>query len=193
MSTPARHRSTALFAGAVVLGMLALSFAAVPLYRLFCAATGYGGTTQVANAAPTELGRRSLTVNFDSNVAPGLPWRFAPQVSSVRARTGETVTVFYTVTNLSDAPTVGVAAYNVSPDQTGAYFNKLACFCFAEQTLGPRETVEWPVVFFLDPALETDETMARVDGVTLSYTFFAPKGERSRGSPTAEAAARPKS
>ena len=136
---------------------------------------------------PPGGGNRTLTVHFDSNVAPGLPWRFVPQTDSVTLRTGETATVFYTVTSLSDAPTKGMAAYNVSPDQAGSYFDKLACFCFSEQTLGPRETAEWPVVFFLDPALEDDDTMKQVDGVTLSYTFFA-----SKGRPAAEAAVPPK-
>lgn len=186
MSTPARHRSTALFAGAVVLGMLALSFAAVPLYRLFCAATGYGGTTQVAHVAPAARGERVVKVRFDANVAAGLPWRFAPQQPSVSLRTGETATVFYTVTNLADVATSGTAAYNVSPDQAGAYFAKISCFCFSEQTLRAHETAEWPVVFFLDPALEKDETMRQVGGVTLSYTFFATKTE---GKPRPAAAA----
>ncbi|MBY6242062.1 cytochrome c oxidase assembly protein [Methylosinus sp. Sm6] len=166
-------------AGALVLGsvaMLALSFASVPLYRAFCAATGFGGTTQVAKAAPAKPGERRLGVRFDANVARDLPWRFEPETSRVVARTGETTTVYYKVVNLSDRETIGVAAYNVSPDQAGAYFNKLACFCFSEQKLGPHETAEWPVVFFLDPALESDETMSRVEEVTLSYTFFPGKG-----------------
>lgn len=187
MSAPRSHRFTALFAGAVVLGMLGLSFAAVPLYRAFCQATGFGGTTQVAESAPATRGQRTLTVRFDNNVASGLPWRFEPETPSIRLRTGETATVFYRVTNLSDQPTSGVATYNVSPDQAGSYFSKLACFCFSEQHLGPRETAEWPVVFFLDPALETDETMANVGGVTLSYTFYAPKGEKAKGTPAADA------
>jgi cytochrome c oxidase assembly protein subunit 11 len=166
------------WAGALVLGsvaMLALSFASVPLYRAFCAATGFGGTTQVAKVAPGALGARRLAVRFDANVARDLPWRFEPEASRIVARTGETTTVYYKVVNLSDRETVGVAAYNVSPDQAGAYFNKLACFCFSEQKLAPHETAEWPVVFFLDPALEADETMSRVEEVTLSYTFFPSK------------------
>lgn len=165
-------------AGALLLGsvvMLALSFASVPLYRAFCAATGFGGTTQVAKAAPTKPGERRLAVRFDANVARDLPWRFEPETSRIVARTGETATVYYKVVNLSDRETTGVAAYNVSPDQAGVYFNKLACFCFSEQKLGPHETAEWPVVFFLDPALESDEMMARVEEVTLSYTFFPGK------------------
>ena len=155
--------------------MAGLSFAAVPLYRLFCAATGYGGTTQVAHVVPTELGKRVLTVRFDANVAPGLAWDFAPETPSVSLRTGETKTVFYKVTNNADRPVSATAAYNVSPDQAGSYFDKLACFCFSEQTLKPHETAEWPVVFFLDPALEQDEVMRHVGAVTLSYTFFASK------------------
>lgn len=189
MTPRGRHRSTALFAGSVVCVMLGLSFAAVPLYRLFCAATGYGGTTQVAHVAPTTRGARTMMVRFDANVAAGLPWRFEPEQASVLVRTGETTTVFYKVTNLSDAPTTGIAAYNVSPDQAGSWFNKLSCFCFSEQTLAAHETAEWPVVFFLDPALEGDATMAQVGGVTLSYTFYAPKAGQTR--PAAADASQP--
>lgn len=165
-------------AGLIVLGasaMLVLSFASVPLYRAFCSATGFGGTTQVAKTAPTNVGERRLTVRFDANVARDLPWRFEPEVAKTVVRTGETTTIYYKVTNLSDRETAAVAAYNVSPDQAGAYFDKLACFCFQEQKLAPHETAELPVVFFLDPALEKDETMQRVDEVTLSYSFFASK------------------
>lgn len=155
--------------------MLGLSFAAVPLYRMFCAMTGYGGTTQRVVAAPAAPGERTLTVRFDSNVAGGLQWRFEPETKHVALRTGETKTVFYRVTNLTDRAISATAAYNVTPDQAGGYFDKLSCFCFSEQTLGPRETAEWPVVFFLDPALEKDEAMKQVDQLTLSYTFFESK------------------
>jgi cytochrome c oxidase assembly protein subunit 11 len=180
-------------AGLLILGscaMLALSFASVPLYRAFCAATGFGGTTQVAKAAPTTLGERRLTVRFDANVARDLPWRFEPEAAKIVVRSGETATVYYKVTNLSDRETSGVAAYNVSPDQAGAYFNKLACFCFDEQKLAAHESAEWPVVFFLDPALEADETMRRVEEVTLSYSFFPAKPARKSVS---EAERKPKS
>lgn len=189
METKRRRRG----AGLLVLGasaMLALSFASVPLYRAFCAATGFGGTTQVAKAAPVRLGERRLTVRFDANVARDLPWRFEPEIAKIRVRTGETTTIYYKVTNLSDHETAGVAAYNVSPDQAGAYFDKLACFCFQEQKLAAHESAEWPVVFFLDPALETDEAMRRVDEVTLSYSFFASKAAPKSVS---EAAAKPRS
>ena len=175
-----RHRRVALIFSAVVACMVGLTFAAVPLYRLFCAATGYGGTTRVAHVAPSEPGKRVLTVRFDANVAPGLPWEFAPETRSISLRTGETKTIFYKVTNTADRPLSATAAYNVSPDQAGSYFDKLACFCFAEQTLNAHETAEWPVVFFLDPALEQDETMEHVGAVTLSYTFFASKNSPAK-------------
>jgi cytochrome c oxidase assembly protein subunit 11 len=170
-----RHQRVALIFSGIVACMVGLSFAAVPLYRLFCAATGYGGTTQVAHVAPSAPGKRVLIVRFDANVAPGLPWQFAPETPYVSLRTGETKTVFYKVTNGADRSISATAAYNVSPDQAGSYFDKLACFCFSEQTLQAHETAEWPVVFFLDPALEQDETMRQVGAVTLSYTFFASK------------------
>ncbi|WP_159730428.1 cytochrome c oxidase assembly protein [Methylosinus sp. Ce-a6] len=190
-------------AGLLVVGsvaMLILSFASVPLYRAFCAATGFGGTTQVAKLAPAKPGERRLSVRFDANVARDLPWRFEPETPRIVLRTGETATVYYKVVNLSDQETAGVAAYNVSPDQAGAYFDKLACFCFSEQKLAPHESAEWPVVFFLDPALEADETMKRVEEITLSYSFFASKKpkeskpEESKPTGAASAlAAKPKS
>ncbi len=185
-----RRRRVSAFVGFATAGlMLGVSFAAVPLYRAFCAATGYGGTTQRADKAPAAQGTRTLAVRFDSNVGSGLPWRFEAETAQVSVRTGETATVFYKVTNESDREVVATAAYNVTPDQAGSYFNKVSCFCFSEQTLGPRETAEWPVVFFLDPALEKDETMKKVDQVTLSYTFF----ETKKPARTAQDQTKPKS
>lgn len=172
---PRRSHVVAGVAAGAGLAMLAASFAAVPLYRMFCAATGYGGTTQIAQQAPQEQGTRELTVRFDGNVAPGLEWKFSPATPEIRLRTGQTATVYYEVTNLTDKPTAAIAAYNVSPAPAGAFFNKINCFCFDEQKLGPRQSVELPVVFFLDPALEKDATMAQVSSVTLSYTLFASK------------------
>ncbi len=157
------------------LAMLALSFAAVPLYRMFCASTGYGGTTQVAATAPTHLGARDVVVRFDANVAPGLNWTFEPETAQITLRTGKTATVFFKVVNLSDRAGAAQAMYNVGPDSAGAYFDKISCFCFSEQKLDAHETAELPVVFFLDPALERDEGLREVDTVTLSYTFFASK------------------
>ena len=155
--------------------MAGLAYAAVPLYRVFCRATGYGGTPQVAAAGAAARGARVLNVRFDANVAPGLPWRFEPEVPEIAVRTGQTVTAFFKVRNLAPRDTAANAQYNITPDIGGFYFNKIACFCFDEQRLGPDETAELPVVFFLDPKLEADPTMAKVDSVTLSYTFFAAK------------------
>ena len=176
--TPAekgRHRRVALSIIGIVVAMGGLSYASVPLYQMFCRVTGYGGTTQGASTAPQSRGARMITVRFDSNVGAGLPWTFTPEIPALTVRTGETATVFFKVANRSDREWAATASYNVSPDQSGLYFTKISCFCFSEQRLGPGETAEWPVVFYLDPALEKDETMAQVDGVTLSYTFFASK------------------
>ena len=177
-SRAAQRRRRALVAASVVCGValsLGMSFAAVPLYRVFCQATGFGGTTQRAEQAAAHRGHRTIAVRFDANVAPGLPWRFEPEVPEVSLRTGETATVSFKTTNMSDHETVAEAKYNVTPDVAGLYFDKIACFCFNQQRLGPHETVEMPVVFFLDPSLEDDETMDGIDTLTLSYTFFAPK------------------
>ena len=175
--TPHRPRSprqglVAFSVVAVVAGMLGLSYAAVPLYRAFCAATGFAGTTQVRRVAPREEGKRIITVHLDANVVPGLALDFAPEVPSVSVRTGRTATVFFKVTNRSDREIPARAIYNVTPGQVGAYFDKIACFCFSEQHFGPHQTVEMPVVFFLDPALERDETMNNINEVSLSYTFY---------------------
>ena len=170
-----RHRRVAFAVTGVVMTMTGLSFASVPLYDLFCRMTGYGGTTQVATQGSATRGERTLSVRFDANVGQGLPWGFEPETPMVKVRTGVTQTVFYKVTNRSDREWTATATYNVAPDQAGIYFTKISCFCFNEQTLGPGETAEWPVVFYLDPALEKDEVMAKVDSVTLSYTFFASK------------------
>ncbi len=174
-ASPRRHSMVALAVVGMVAGMAGMSFAAAPLYQIFCRITGYGGTTQVATQGSATRGERSLTVRFDANVGKGLPWTFEPEIPVLKARTGETQTVFFKVTNHSDRQWTANAVYNVAPDQSGLYFNKISCFCFSEQTLGPGESAEWPVVFYLDPALEKDETMAGVEGVTLSYTFFASK------------------
>ena len=177
-----RNRQFALGGVAFVVGMLALAYAAVPFYSAFCRATGYGGTPQIAKADNGPVGRRTLRVSFDTNVAPGLPWSFEPETSSVVVRTGRTATVFFRARNLSDQPTAANATFNVTPEVSGAWFDKIQCFCFNEQHLGPHESAEWPVVFFLDPKLETDESMAKVDSITLSYTLFAaPTARASNG------------
>ena len=174
--------------GALAVGMIALTYAAAPFYSAFCRATGYEGTPQHVNANSDAEGRRILRVGFDANVAPGLDWSLEPESESVRLRTGKTVTVFFRVRNLSDKPAEGRATFNVTPEVSGEYFDKISCFCFSTQHLGPHETAEWPVVFFLDPALEKDPSMARVDSITLSYTMFAPPAEKPSAGPSADRA-----
>ena len=158
---------------AVVLGMLSLVAVSLPLYRAFCQMTGYEGTPRIgAQALGITRGSRTLQVRFDANVGGGLPWIFEPEQPQIAVRTGQTATVFYKVTNTSDAAITARAVYNVGPPSIGAYFDKVACFCFSDQTLKPHQTLEMPVVFFLDPALEKDETMDGVAEVVLSYTFY---------------------
>jgi cytochrome c oxidase assembly protein subunit 11 len=174
---PLRHQKStvAILVTGASATMFGLTFASAPLYRLFCSATGFGGTPQIAKSAPDAEGARELTVRFDANVAPGLAWKFAPGISQIKLRTGAAAMVSYKATNVSDRATSARAVFNVSPDSAGAYFNKLACFCFDEQTLGPGETREMPVVFYLDPALEKDRALKSTQTITLSYTFFATK------------------
>jgi cytochrome c oxidase assembly protein subunit 11 len=169
----ARNRFVAACAIATAVGMVGAAYAAVPLYFMFCRATGFAGTTQVATAAPALKGQRIFTVRFDANVAPGLPWSFEAEAASVQLRTGATATVYFKVRNRTPRKTAATAVYNVSPEVSGGYFDKISCFCFSEQHLGPNETAELPVVFFLDPRLEQDETMNGIQEITLSYTLFA--------------------
>jgi cytochrome c oxidase assembly protein subunit 11 len=169
---PRRNRATGLAVALVFFVMLGAAFAAVPLYGLFCRATGFAGTTQVAHVAPALRGERLITVRFDANVGPGLPWTVEPETTSLTLRTGATATVYFKFRNQVGRETAANAVYNVTPDVSGAYFDKIACFCFTEQHLGPAETVELPVVFFLDPKLEQDPTMKDVDELTLSYTLY---------------------
>jgi cytochrome c oxidase assembly protein subunit 11 len=175
VSGPRPNQRVAIAVAAVAMLMVGLSFAAVPLYALFCKATGYAGTPRVARGNAGRLGKRSLLVRFDANVAPGLAWTFQPETDALSVRTGETVTVYFKATNQSPTESAAVAAFNVTPEQTGAWFNKISCFCFNEQRLGADESAEMPVVFFLDPALEADQSMAAIDTLTLSYTFYPAK------------------
>ena len=167
------NRRVAFAVTGVVVGMVALAFASVPLYRLFCQVTGYGGTTQRAAAAPAEIGTRVVTVRFNANVAShDLGWEFKPEQSAIRTVTGEEHLAFYQATNRTNRDITGTATFNVQPDQAGIYFQKIACFCFTEQTLKPGQTVDMPVSFFVDPAFAEDPKMANVNTITLSYTFF---------------------
>lgn len=193
-STAATARANgrvALALAGMTAGMLGVAFAAVPFYAWFCRATGYEGTPTVASVAPDRVSDRVLEVRFDANVHAGLDWGFRPEVGSVRVKAGEVATVVYRIENLSDRETRGIAAFNVTPDQAGAHFNKLACFCFTEQTLKPREVIEAPVTFFVDASADDDKNMRGRDTITLSYTFFAADKGQARTSALAEPAARP--
>ena len=159
--------------GVFVAGMVGLAYASVPFYDWFCRQTGFAGTPQISKEAPKgELGR-TITVRFDGNVIGGLPWRFAPEQNSIEVRLGEVVTVNYIATNLSARETVGQAAYNVAPGTTGAYFQKINCFCFTEQRLAAGEKREMAVVFYVDPALAKDAELDDLNTITLSYSFYA--------------------
>jgi cytochrome c oxidase assembly protein subunit 11 len=161
--------------GAVVALMVGASFAAVPFYTWFCRTTGYGGTTQRAHAAPAQTSERTITVYFDSNVGPGLPWDFQPEQRTVDVKLGQVVTIYYHVTNQAARVTTGQAAYNVSPPTVGIYFEKINCFCFTEQTLKPGEKRDMAVVFYVDPKLAADSEQNGTNMITLSYTFYPVK------------------
>ncbi len=158
--------------GAFVAVMVGMAYAAVPLYDWFCRVTGFNGTTQVATSMPSQTLDRTVTVRFDANVGPGLPWRFAPERNQIKVRLGEVVTVDYIVTNQTARETHGIASYNVTPLSLGAHFQKINCFCFNEQTLKPGETRSMAVVFYVDPALANDRDAQGDLTITLSYTFF---------------------
>lgn len=167
-----RNRKVALIFTAVVVGMVGLSYASVPLYRMFCQATGFGGTTQRAEAAPDKTVERRMTILFDANTAGSLPWTFEPVQRSLEVTVGAENFAYYRATNNSDHTITGSAVFNVAPDTTGAYFNKIQCFCFTEQTLKPGESIEMPVSFFVDPAIVEDHGLDKVSAITLSYTFY---------------------
>lgn len=166
-----RNGRTALIMAAIVVAMLGLAFASVPLYRMFCEATGLGGTTRRAEAAPGAVAGQ-IAIRFDANVQPGLPWTFEPVKTVVEVAPGARTQIFYRAENLSDRPITGQAVFNVTPDQAGRYFNKIACFCFTEQTLQPHQKVDMPVVFFVDPKMMDDPDARTVPEITLSYTFY---------------------
>ena len=158
--------------GVFVALMVGAAYAAVPFYDWFCRTTGFGGKTMVATSAPGYVLDRTVTVRFDANIAPGLPWRFVPDQNTIEAKLGEVVTVGYTVINQTARETTGQASYNVSPPTAGAYFNKINCFCFTEQTLKPGEKRDMTVVFFVDPELVKDIDEKDMHTLTLSYTMY---------------------
>lgn len=173
--------------GLILLGTVALmtgiAYASVPFYRVFCSLTGYGGTTQRIAEAPTPkplppaAKDRWITVSFDSNVDSNLPWDFAPDQKTVRVKLGEVTTITYHARNRSDKPIVGEATFNVQPDKSGGYFDKIQCFCFNKQVLKPGESATLPVQFTLDPAMAGDHDSDDVTNITLSYTFFRAKDQ----------------
>ena len=172
-----RHRAVGLWCAALVVTMVGAAYAAVPLYRLFCQATGFDGTPRIASAPSATTLERMVTIRFDANVAPDLPWRFEPVNKTERIKIGENTLAFYRATNTSDRPVTGMATFNVFPEQVAPFFNKLECFCFTEQVLQPGESVEMPVSFFVDPRMVSDKDAFWVQHITLSYTFYpvAPK------------------
>ncbi len=170
-----RDLIVAVACGALVGCMIGASYAAVPLYNWFCRTTGFGGTTQVARSAPAGQTGRSMKIRFDSNVGPGLPWKFEPEQNAIDVKVGEVVTVNYHVTNLSARETWATAAYNVAPLTVGAYFVKINCFCFTEQHLKPGEKQDMTVVFYVDPAIVKDADQDDLNTITLSYTFYPQK------------------
>ncbi|MGC1694372.1 MAG: cytochrome c oxidase assembly protein [Pseudolabrys sp.] len=167
-----RHMLTAAACGVFVAAMVGAAYAAVPLYNWFCRTTGFAGTTQVAHEAPAQVLGRTITIRFDSNVAVGLPWKFEPEQNEIKLRIGEVATVHYKVINEAARTITAQASYNVSPPQIGAYFDKINCFCFTQQTMKPGETREMTVVFYVDPAIAKDHEQDTLDTITLSYTFY---------------------
>ena len=173
------NRKVATIAAVGALSMLGLGFASAPLYRMFCAATGFNGTTQrssAAQAAGVKATGRPITVRFDGNVASGMPWQFRPEQVTQDGHVGERKMAFFIAKNTSDRPIIGRARFNVTPEQTGAYFNKIQCFCFNEQRLEPGEEVRMPVIYFVDPAILDDPNARDVPEITLSYTFMEDAG-----------------
>ncbi|HXD44846.1 MAG TPA: cytochrome c oxidase assembly protein [Pseudolabrys sp.] len=171
-TTLRRDVTVAAACGVVVALMIGAAYASVPFYNWFCRTTGFAGTTQVSERAPDHVLKRTVAIRFDSNVAPGLPWKFEPEKNKITVHIGEVATAHYTVTNMAAREITAQAGYNVSPPQVGAYFNKINCFCFTQQTMKPGETREMTVVFYVDPSIVKDSDQANLNTITLSYTFY---------------------
>lgn len=172
MNKESVNKKTAMILAGVVMGMTALSFAAVPAYRAFCQVTGWGGVTQRADAAPDRTLARTITIRFDATVSQGLSWSFKPEQPTQTLSIGQTGLAFYEAENYSSKPVTGRATFNVSPAKAGLYFRKIECFCFTEQTLQPGERVSMPVTYFIDPSIADDRNLDEVETITLAYTFF---------------------
>ena len=181
------NRQVVLVCVAALLTMGALTAASVPLYRLFCQVTGFGGTPKRADKAPDAAIDRKITIRFDANVVPGMPWTFEPAQRTMEVKIGENALAFYKAHNTSSEAIKGTATYNVSPDNAGAYFGKIECFCFTEQTLAPGESVEMPLSFFVDPSILEDRDASLIKEITLSYTFYPAAGSGAKAeAPKAE-------
>jgi cytochrome c oxidase assembly protein subunit 11 len=167
-----RNARVVLLSTATVVAMVGLTYASVPLYRLFCQVTGFGGTTQRAEEAPKDVLDKTVSVRFDANTSGKLDWGFHPVQSAVKVKFGEQTMAYYEAVNRSGKTLTGTAVFNVTPPQAGAFFNKIQCFCFTEQTLKPGEKIEMPVTFFVDPDMLKDPDAAGIDEITLSYTFY---------------------
>jgi cytochrome c oxidase assembly protein subunit 11 len=172
---------------AIVIGMTGLSFASVPLYRAFCSVTGYGGTPQIGGRAAPGAVSRTITVAFNADTNPNLPWHFVPEARSVTLKLGDQQLAFFDAKNLGSASITGVALYNVTPDTVGRYFHKTQCFCFNSQTLKPGEAMQFPVTFWVDPAIADDPDTRDVKTITLSYTFFRSLDDAARNGALAKA------
>ena len=177
-----KNRRSAMIAAMMGLGMLAMGYAAVPLYEVFCRVTGYGGTTQQvteAQAATVQVATKTMSIRFDSNVNSALPWSFKPEQATDRVGIGARDMAIYLATNHSDKPVVGTATFNVTPDLAGKYFNKVQCFCFTEQLLKPGQTMRMPVLYYVDPAIMDDPETRDIKEITLSYTFYPSKNGKA--------------
>jgi cytochrome c oxidase assembly protein subunit 11 len=172
ISLTQRNRAVGIRAALFGLAMLALAFAAVPLYRVFCQVTGFGGTTMKAEGPAPGAVAGEIGVRFDANISPALPWKFEPEQATVRIHPGAKTTIYYKASNYTARRTVGTATFNVTPESAGKYFSKIECFCFTEQVLKGGESVRMPVVFYVDPKLRDDPDTGSIDEITLSYTFY---------------------
>ena len=175
-----RNRRLALISFATAAGMVGASYAAVPLYEIFCQVTGYGGTTQVAESAPGEVLNRKMTIRFNADVGKAMPWRFVPAQDRVDLKVGEQGLAFYRAKNISGRTMTGTATFNVTPAKAGQYFNKVECFCFTEQELKAGAEIDMPVTFFIDPDIAKDPNLNDVTTITLSYTFFETEPDPDR-------------
>jgi cytochrome c oxidase assembly protein subunit 11 len=182
-----RNRRVAGIAFGVVFTMVGVSFAAVPLYDLFCRMTGFGGTPMIGQAAPAQPGELVVTVRFNANTHPNLPWRFEPAQPAMQLRVGEEGVGFYTARNIADRPVTGVSTYNVTPEVAGKYFHKVACFCFEEQTLAPGQQVDMPLAFWVDPKIAENPNTRGIRTITINYTFFRTLADAERAGAMASA------